>query len=1122
MNRTLKEEQLLAINHDEGNILVSASAGSGKTMVMIERILRLISEGKAEMSQIFASTFTEAAARDMKDKLRESLAERAAKGDRLSEKALADCQTADVCTIHSFCAKLLRIYFFAAGVSPDFKIIDETEAAALKKQCLDEVFKKLFDEKNPDFLLLCKRHLKRRGTDELKKLILSVYEVSREETDPDAFLNLFETTLSPDAFPGAIKEYSDMLGEKIDGFYSVLTEAEKEFSSSGVEKGKEFCENFRKGLSTVYKKDVYSFNDLKDYSLRNTNFGGAAITQNLKDLKAKVQSANSEFKAMISEVSEHISLKSSDEKACASIYLHAKSIVAIVKAFAESYETAKKEENSLDFGDLQRYTLVALGFPDVLNELKEKYKYAFVDEYQDVNPLQEKILSLLTDGKLFMVGDVKQSIYGFRGCRPEYFIQKRNAYKTDGGNVVDLNFNFRSSEKVINAVNEIFDYCYTEKIGGIDYKKQARLSFGGVYPENAKGNAVLHVLSKEKKEKVTESPRIYDLIKEAKAVEEKEISPISSLVARIIIDETNSSFYDAKEKTFKPVQFKDVAILSRSKDTEYVKNLVDGLYRRGIPVESEVSVNVCEFPEIQTLIWFLKLIDCFLDDFALINTMLSPLFGFTEEELFSAASYCEDERQKPRNFCDVFLYCLNNENSPTYAKFSEFKKKTDEYRILADFKGAKGILYDVIDKSGYENFLLCEDDGDQKLKRLYKFLAETESGGKTLTVSEFLKKTENSAESFKLSPGGNEDSVKILTMHSSKGLEFPVVIICGLEKPFYKKDETPPVIIDRDQGLLPEFYDDAEKTFSETPLRGLLKLKMRKKRTTEEMRLFYVATTRAKYSLHLTFEGTLKDRDETFSQAERFSDFIPNGFATEYHSPEDLILTEFKRQKRKVILAEEEKEKTEEMKKRFATVYPFKQETLIPLKNSVTAALKESYPDYYPTHTVFKDDSTDKEKGIAAHKILQFYDFLRLDSFDEQIREMLSSGTLSEEDLGLVNSERLKAALRGGAFDELKNKTCYREQEFTVNVPAKMVFPTDSEEPVLLQGVIDLLAIDQNGAEIIDYKYSSLAANELKEKYKKQLFLYSYAVEKALNIKVNKTSLFNIFTGETVTVYSGK
>ncbi|MBR5388676.1 MAG: UvrD-helicase domain-containing protein, partial [Clostridia bacterium] len=211
----LKKEQLCAISHDTGDMLVSASAGSGKTFVVIRRILRLLSENKTPVTGILAVTFTEAAAKDMKEKLKAALNKRAAEGDSFAEEKTAEISAADVCTLHSFCAKILRLYFFKAGVSPDFAVIDESDADALKKECLDKAFKKFFDDKDQEFLLLVKRHLKNRKSEDLKSLVSYIHGVSQEEADPDLWLNKYETVLSPAGFDNALKEFGDFLQKDV-------------------------------------------------------------------------------------------------------------------------------------------------------------------------------------------------------------------------------------------------------------------------------------------------------------------------------------------------------------------------------------------------------------------------------------------------------------------------------------------------------------------------------------------------------------------------------------------------------------------------------------------------------------------------------------------------------------------------------------------------------------------------------------------------------------------------------------------------------------------------------------------------------------------------------------------
>ena len=1112
----LKPEQLKAINHEDGDILVSASAGSGKTFVMIKRIIRLISEGKAKADEILAATFTEAAAADMKVKLKRAISEEIEKGNRALAMELNKISTADICTLHSFCGRLIRTYFFAVGVSPDFKVIDESDAVALKAESVEDAFRAFYAERDAEFLKLIKRYRVRRKDDAIRRVITDIYEFCTSETDPEKVLFAFNDNYTQ---AGALKFerfYAARLIAALKKIGAELSDLKADCESAGYSAGAKFAEELSR---IVFEIEAGGITACKAYGetralpqiTRQNPPEGSLLKERLKGVKAQIKT-----------LCEYSSATEINREILPALKDSAATLARVVLRFSEIYAKKKRENNALDFSDLERFALVALKNEDVKTAVRKKYKYVFVDEYQDVNGVQEEIISAVSHDNLFMVGDEKQSIYGFRGCRSEIFENKEKSLVRRGGATVRLNYNFRSAENVINFINGIFDFCYVKEYAGSDYKDSARLAGGGIYPDNAKGRAALHFLKKEKSEKSgRESARIYNILEEAKAEEEKEAAHVSNLIAEVIDEELTKEYYDVKEKTFKRVKLSDIAVLTRTGDTSFVRGIVQGLNGHGIRVVSGVSQNVCDFPEIKTLINVLKLIDCFLQDAPLCGTLLSVIGGFSEEDLTDIAIFYADGGGKG-GFSDAFEYYLANADTPLKTRLAEFKNRFAELRYLADFKGAKGILDTIISESGYADYLLCENGGDEKIRRLYRFMSETVSDGKVRTVSEFLRRIEAAPKAFETLLGGEEDAVRVMTIHSSKGLEFPVVIVCGLEKPFSRRDESGPVLMDRDFGLFESYFDDEARTVSSTGYRETVKVKSRETTLKEEMRLFYVATSRAQYSLHLIAEKSEDDRKNVFSalftDGASFSDFLPAHMPVLKHLPSEFGLTGVKRRGRQILIGKADADKIQKMSENFAYSYPYALATVLPLKNSVSAAVQRDTQEFYPVYSLFAaEGGTDPERGTIAHKIMEHYDFFGAD-FEKQVAKMIESGVLSEEDAAKVDKEKIKKVILSGVFDGLKGKTLYREQDFIVNVPANLIFDTADTEEVLLQGIIDLLAISSGGAEIIDYKYSVLSTESLKQKYCKQLELYAYAVEKSLGIKVIKKTLVNIFTGETVGV----
>lgn len=1116
----LKAEQREAIMHDEGNVLVSASAGSGKTFVMIERAIRLICEGKANVKEILAATFTEAAASEMKERLKKALTEKIAQGETRLAEQLSDVYTADICTLHSFCGRIIRTYFFAAGVAPDFKVIDVDEAETLRAEAMDETFKAFYDGKEQWFLTITDRYKRKRSDKSFKELVAKLYDYCESERDSEEFM---QNTLDLYTYGGhaqVLADYKCYLVKRLNVASRELERILYEFRQTENEGGIALVETMLSDIEDIKAGDAYTAkryeNYLPKYSIKIAKEEDEALRAAALDVRTSLKKTLKMFCSNLTD-------EETDVKRLSELKEHTENLFRVVRAFGERYAAKKEGENALDFTDLERRALRVLKDKEAAQAIKKRYKYIFVDEYQDVNGVQEAIISEICDNNLFMVGDVKQSIYGFRGCRPEIFSGKMKNMRERGEKTILLNHNFRSSDAVINAVNDVFSYSMTEEFFGQNYKDSSALIAGGVYEGGGTGRAELHLLQKAKEEKEKEEPRVYDLSEEIYKSGDKRVKPdISALIANIIRGELTREYYNPKEKKNKRVGYSDIVILSRNKSGPYVENLVGGLVARGIPVASEVKQNICEYPETATLLNALKLIDRFTDDAALVSVLKSPIGGFTEEDLAGIALYYSDNYKGRRGgFLKAFNYFKENADSPLINRITAFSEYFEKMRFLSDYYGAGRILSRIISDCDYEEYLLSEPLGEKKIARVKRLLSLTENGGRQYTVSEFLKKAENGGDAFTVSECGGEDNVRIMTVHASKGLEFPVVIMCGLERGANTSDEIAEVLSDRDYGFAVKYYDDEKRTFSQTPLRGLIKEKLRENRMKEELRLFYVATTRAAYSLHLTFEGETDKRKAEFDGANSFLDYVPADMPVTVWTEDDLDSTEYTREPRKILLSRTDEKLIGDMKKRFAWTYPFEQDTKLPLKTAVTAAAHyENNLKAAEKVDVDRENhgATDEKKGVVAHRIMENLDFSRASEFDLQIKNMLNGGILTEEEASGISLERIRRAANSEVFKTLKDKRLFREKSFIAELPARSVFGYDSDERVLLQGVIDLLAVGEKDVVVIDYKYSLASDKLLVSRYKKQLDLYAEVAEELLGKKVSEKIIVNLFSGAVIAI----
>ncbi len=1112
-------EQRQAIEHKNGNILISASAGSGKTHTMIERAVRLILEENVDVNQILAVTFTESAAFDMKEKLKKALSNCKKDVKRLYNQ-IALIPTSDISTLHSFCARLIRSYFFEVGLSPDFSIMDEVSSKAMKEECVQKAFKEFYDSESQWFYTIVDRHASSRTDKSLKELVLSAYNFCDSEQNPQQIMDKFLDVYSQENLEELLYQYKIDLDSQIKLLIKDVKYAYSTLKKdAGVKKGAEFALFFLTDLQIMLEaQDVYVVKKPME-SLRARFSFERKLTEEQEQAKELVKTSREKLKKIISRFDKNLSLNKEQERLQVNtLREHTQYFVNILKRFSQIYANEKREENCLDFNDLEHFALQILQNKDIRESVKKKYKHIFVDEYQDINGVQESIISLLENDNLYMVGDVKQSIYGFRGCRPEFFSNKYETMQKEGKKVLSLNHNFRSAQEVINMVNKIFCYSMTKEAFGFDYKGSAELVSGGIYPKDKIGRARLHLLEKQSQLTQAESPRIYNILEEIKKPEQIKENHVVSLLTEIINEELGKTYYDIKEKREKQVGYNDIAILTRNKHNGYVQNLVKGLNQHGISVISSVKENICDFAEIKMIINALKLVDCFEQDIALASTMLSPIGNFAEEDLARIVSeYVDTESAKENkdwSFLDAYNYYIKSVDTELAERLIDFNNYIENLSFSACFLGAYGTINKLIRDNDIESYLYAQNDGNKKVQRLNRLIQATLDGEKKLTLNEFLNKVEISPDAFTISYNQDEESVKMMTIHASKGLEFPVVIVCGLERTMADDDDD--LLFSRKYGFAFKYYDDEKRIKKDTLLRGVIKEEMQRERVREELRLFYVATTRATYSLHLTYEGKHNKREEIFSGAEKFIDYVPNIVNTTEHTIDEFKFTEVKSQSRKILISQAEEDVKEKMQKQFAFEYPFLVDTTLPLKLSVTKVMNADEKNL--VHLIFDEPMPDKERGIIAHKIMENFDFNCKFNLYEQIRQMIDKGVLNQEQVDKVNIGRIQNAINSGVFDCVKSTNLYREKVFLMQVEAKKVLKTTSNESVVIQGVIDLLSIKDEDAIVIDYKYSSLDRESLKKQYHMQLELYADAVHRVIDKNIKKMIIVNLFTGETIEI----
>ena len=1132
MANELTKNQIDAVTKTGKNILVSASAGSGKTFVMIERIIRLILEENVEVSNVLAVTYTNLAASEMKQKLVRAVINRINEGKDVARmrKTLAEIPTADISTLHSFCLNLLKTYFYSAGVDPNFSISDESKTAELSSLAIDAVFLDLYKNQDQEFLKLARIYRKNRGDSYLKSQILKLYENCSSESYPQEFLENCANSINEETYALYQKGLIEKTNQKIHAFF---TDFDKIFDELNFLNAEDKVVIDLKLMLTQLKFKVEKCLLATDFESLKVALAipiPSITTKKTKDesvlqLKGEISVFKNRVAEIMKKCEEVVPSNSLQDK---NNYLATKNtvkqIARIINLFSQKFEELKQKEGVLTFSDLEHKTLALLKEnADVLSAVKEKYKFIFADEYQDVNGVQEEILKLISNDNLFMVGDVKQSIYAFRGCNPDIFAQKYLCYEQTGeGFAIPLDKNFRSSDGVLNAVNKVFSDVITLDHGGVDYQKNP-MQKGGLY-EDGYGDATLHVVTlKNGDNQPIEG--VYDILEDALAQENEEDFYEGAVVAKIIKEELTKTYYDEKKKAIRKVEPSDIAVLTRN-STGYTDEVVKRLVREGIPVISESKVNILEYSEIKLLVDILKLIDYFADDPPLVATLKSAVGKLTEEELAKVRAFSAG--QKITFYACIERYLKDGDNLIIKNKLTDFYNYFNQIRTLSEFWGAGEILSKIMRDTGLDLEIASRNLGRIRLGRVERFIAESYSNGISLSVSDFLQKIKNADSFTATSEVAGTDAVKVMSMHASKGLEFPIVIIPGLHKKFNTLDDREEFLFSRKHGIAVSYYDEDNKTKYSTLARTYFKQVASFDRANEEARVFYVAMTRAKSRLHLitTREVQQKRRDEEYIFTSNYTDFLSLSDmpVITHEQGEENELTNG--EQRKIILGEGKKTLTQIIEDSISFKYDYIVDTTLPMKSSVTAIngrqnQKNLKPEIFEKRQVKHLDVLKQEEltktGTAYHHFLQLCDFSDKNA-KNQLIALLNSQKMQKEEVDLLSETLLDSILNLSVWDNLKEYKLYKEQEFMSDFTAKEIYGENSEEKILVQGVIDLLAVNGEKAIIIDYKMSSHSEERLKKDYATQLKLYKNAVEKTLKLKVEHTYILSLITGSLIEV----
>ena len=1148
-------EQELAIQ-TPGRVIVSASAGSGKTTVMIEKIIRLIKDG-LHVDELLAVTFTKKAAAQMKEKLSKALIEAINAPETTDEKRkelkerLAEVPSADVSTIHSFCARLLRTHFFTADVDSAFRVIDsaDAEGTALKNAALDELFEEGYANKDDaEFSHLLSTYWRKKSDNALRGIFKDTYEDLRARADYEDYLKA-SCSYSQETFDKVVEELYSRFQRKC-RYYREFVLEEKYYFESKLEAEQTQTQIT---LATQILEWLQAFLDAPDY-FACARVATPSFVKNIKK-KAIYSDESMSRAARLGEIKDRI--KDAVEKEFSKLgrrdeelekFLRAgetaRALAICLLRFDEKYSRLKKERGVLDYNDLEHKTLKLLDDEALVQSLKEKYKYVFVDEYQDVNPVQEALVSKISGDNLFLVGDVKQSIYGFRGSKSRFFVEKQREFKSGDGESLKLTRNFRSADAVLDAVNSQFSQAMTLETSAVNYAVDSYMERGGVYALNS-GRVQMHFFGEEK-EKKEDTRGVYSVEAHANGTETEE-SRLAKLIRTIIDEECTKQYYNAEEKEYEDITYGDIAVLSRKKKGEIAKTIAS-LSAMGLPVTSSSAINVCDYAEVKTLMDILSLLDNAEQDIPLCSALLSPMGDLTADDL-TAIRLAYRKEDTFRAACKKYAAEQTDELADKLNAFYQYYEKT---RIRASVLDAAELLTLLLSETRMEAALLKQKNGAACLRRIQRFIEEA-SSPEPMGLHAFLEKLHDMDNKIEYAESGGEDSIKVLTMHASKGLEYPVVILDNLSAPFRAVDHDE-VFVEEKFGLAPRAFDGKKMTKTSTLLRRLYEWESQESALADELNLYYVALTRAQYALHLIFEKRSTFTDvlyaKSFAEITDFSvwekyavtDTLSKGGGGS--GGDDLIITADE-----ALVADISREYQKE--------YPYQAYTNLPVKSSATQLLAAVEPLVEEPLLAFGkiekseedeedfvvDDGgkTDTQSGLAYHAFLESFDFSAL--FDKDGKRKTDEEIAAEtkkayarfsvdfaKEAELVTQEKATEILCNPIFAELYGMRLYKEQQFLVSLPVKDTYAhkegvsaalaADNGEEMIFQGAIDLLAVGDKGIRIIDYKYSRRYAKALKEHYKPQLDLYKKAVAKILKTdeKLIRCTIVNIYRGFQVDV----
>ena len=1160
------DSQQKAINSRNGTVLVSAAAGSGKTAVLVQRVIELLTDEKKPVmaEKLLVVTFTKAAAAEMKERIARSLGELIEKDPANSflKRQKMFIPSASICTMDSFCSKLVRESFEALELNPDFTAMSDDEYRLMLNETAQEVLSDIYANGGEGEKALLELFTNGRSDSNLLNSLISVYNFSVADPDPKSWLDNrfseFSTSNPPEktlwgryAY-GVLLSRTELLAEKIE---KILLDSEDE---PGKLQGAvnidllPILKQVKELISLVKAEGEWDkVKELTDsFKLENfTRFKKDEKSELYFEIKERRDSIKDDFKRL-----GELLVCTSEEFYSDIEYLRpiALAFSNAVKSLGERLAQKEKEKNSYYFSDILHLALRLLISrengeikpTDTARELSEQYDCILIDEFQDTNEAQNALFNAVSKngGNIFMVGDVKQSIYRFRQAMPEIFLRYKNSFpeyeKDNYPAKINLDCNFRSRKGVVDAINFFFDFLMTEKLGDIDYKAEDRLVFGADYAETDNCDVQVHIVK-------APDARASNVENEAR------------YVGRLILDAVSGKMTVGARGKERPLQYGDICILLRSAKNK-AKVFADVLSVMGIPVSYEKKGGFFDCSEVITIVSLLKVIDNPVQDVPLVAVMLSPMFAFTEDDL--ALMRCGDKSAN--------IYTLLKQNSEN-SKASELLETVKRLRSLSVTLGVGELIRRALEMTAYDSIAGALEGGEKRRLNLSLLVSYAEAyeknGGKGLSgfIRYIDRLRENRFDLNSVAGQGGADTVKIMTVHKSKGLEFPLVILADCSSDFVR-DNSSKAVVDKTMGFGALRYSkELHSDFMTQPYKSVL-LKNQYEELSESMRVLYVAMTRAReklwlvgslynpanalYKLYCSKYTDSENRGEALASCSDLFKWIllslmshPNSFSgTDIQLPIKYTAeTEAKIQvfvadpPEKEGLQQEDTVKpdfdnalVEKIREKADFIYPYSYLSGLPVKytaSNMNPQLEISYLTADNPAFLGENSMTPALRGTLMHRFMEKCDFsLAEKSCEKELERLTDLGVFTAEQSKAVNLKKAEEFFKSPLYSRIKSaQGFWREKEFTMEIGLDKVsgVAEAAGESAVVQGVIDGIIVNGSEGEILDYKTDRANdEKELSEKYRLQMLMYKLAAEECFGLKNVKVTLYSFSLQKEISI----